>query len=680
MCQGASPLDPGAGKPTSARPMKKERESGYTSRPIKDGVDVALAHDDRMRTREPRYLLPQEHRRPQVSVLSASLEALEAREAAKLALQSHQARSKGSRPFWEAVVNLADEPPDVLVERMRRWCAEYERMTNHTALYCSVHRDEGAEIDDGKGGKTVHYNVHAHVIIDRTNEHGSVIRLDKREMAETQSMTARVTGLKRGSTIESRRGAPARKHIPHAQWRLMKQREQEPPEDQEQTLERLTLERNHARAAEKAARDETKELYDILRDIMKASGVAKPKDYSAAKQIKSDISKLTDAIKFWREKAGDPPSPQTNSTSSSGSGGLHGSTKRRPGKRHDAAPLHPFLPGAVTLVGRTPRQREYAVRAMQKQLLDRNGAGLDVLLSRVVQRGMDDSPSGATSRVRRRTSGTGSRGVTQRSPDNSAPSSDDARETHAIYLELYHAMKAVGRIATRLPAAVSLRAKAEQYPEAKQHDKANDRSWLFQQLSEWQKRLEQAERLDSEAAGQLQTRVNAAETAVQHEKEEREADRIAHRHRRNYRPGFGGQGLDRREWFPFIELERQWDQYARCTAYKSPEGETWFVTTRNRVEVINQTDQSLAVALRVASKKFGNRIEITGPQEFRERAARLAARLGIEVVDADLQPIVTAERSALHQETRQDRSGPAIEPEAGRGQDDDDEPPRGRSR
>ena len=664
--------------------MEKERESGYTSRPIKNGVGVALAHDDRMRTREPRYLLRREHRRPQVTVLPSTLEALEAREAAKLALQSRQARAKGSRHFWEAVVNLADEAPDVLTERMRTWCSEYERMTSHTVLYCSVHRDEGAEIDDGKGGKTVHYNVHAHVIIDRTDERGSVIRLDRREMAETQTMTARVTGLKRGSTIESRRGGYARRHIPHAQWRLMKQREQEPPEDAEQTLERLTLERNQARAAEKAARGETKELYDLLRDLMKTSGVAKPKDYSAAKQIKSDIAKLTDAIKFWREKAGDPPFLQTNNTSSSESGGSHDSTKRRSRKRHDAAPLHPFLPGAVTLAGRTPREREHAVRSLQKRLLDRDRTGPILPLSRVIRESVDRGPQDRNYSVRRSASGAGGRRrVTQTSADSSAPSSHDARETHAIYLELYHTMKAVGRIATRLPSAASLRAKIEQYSEAKQHDKTSDRQWLIQQLADWEKRLQEAERLDSEAAEQLQTRVNAAETAIEHEKQEREADRIAHRRRRNYRPGFGGQGLDRRDRFPFVELERQWDQQARCTTYKSRDGETWFVTTRNRVEVINQSDQSLAVALRIAAKKFGNRIEITGPREFRERAARLAARLGIEVADADLQHIIAAERSEMRQETRQDRPGPATGPEADREAPDDDdepEPPRGRSR
>lgn len=236
-------------------------------------------------------------------------------------------------------------------------------------------------------------------------------------------------------------------------------------------------------------------------------------------------------------------------------------------------------------------------------------------------------------------------------------------------------MKAVGRIATRLPSAASLRAKIEQYSEAKQHDKTGDRQWLIQQLFEWEKRLQEAERLDSEAAEQMQTRVNNAEAAAEHEMQEREADRVAHRHRRNYRAGFSGQGLDRRDRFPFIELQREWDQQARCTTYKSRDGETWFVTTRNRVEVINQTDQSLVVALKVAAKKFDGRIEITGPQEFRERAARLAVRLGIEVADADLAHIVAEERAKIQQE--QDRPGP-IEPETGR--EPDDEPPRGRSR
>ena len=219
----------------------------------------------------------------------------------------------------------------------------------------------------------------------------------------------------------------------------------------------------------------------------------------------------------------------------------------------------------------------------------------------------------------------------------------------------------------------SKRATQTDYQIAKQH--ATDIKWLTEKLAKWQSFADERER---ESIGES-ARAEAAKTEADALRNEREADRVAHRHRRNYRAGFSGQGLDRRDRFPFIELQREWDQQARCTAYKSLDGETWFIATRNRVEVINQTDQSLAIALRVAAKKFDNRIEITGPQEFRERAARLAVRLGIEVVDADLAHVVAVERTKMRQEAGQDRSGPAIEPEAGR-EPDDDEPPRGRSR
>ena len=214
------------------------------------------------------------------------------------------------------------------------------------------------------------------------------------------------------------------------------------------------------------------------------------------------------------------------------------------------------------------------------------------------------------------------------------------------------------------------------YQIAKRH--ATDATWLADELRKWQKFADERERESIEA----DARADAARAEASALRDEREADRIVHRRRRNYRPGLDGQGLDRRDRFPFVELERAWDPHARCTAYRSHDGETWFVTTRNRVEVIKQTDQSLAVALRVAAKKFGNRIEITGPREFRERAARLAARLGIEVADADLQHIVAEARANMRQETQQDRSGPPIEPEAGREDPDDDEPepPRGHRR
>lgn len=668
-------------------------------------IRQAVFHDKRLALsdKRPSYLLADEYHLGNVEIPgSLSLDECLAVEARKRELSSAKARAtKGYSPIDEGIIVLADLPEHPIGEalaryksdqqaRLQEWRSRFEGMTGQRVLRIDIHLDEGYRDEGG----TPHYNGHAHVLIDRTDDRGRVIRFTRKDdpqyrtitevNAELQSMTSEVLGLVRGE-----RGS-RRRRLSHHQYREAMQRAALVNQD---AMDRVSAERDRARESERAARtaeaatkSEAKELYSLLRDLMKASGVAKLEDYSDVRQIKTDVTKLVDAIKYWREKAGDRPSPQTNTTSGSEAGESHGSTERPSRKRHDAAPLQILLPGAVALAGRTSREREDAVRSLQKRLLDRDRTGPILSLSRVVRESVDRGSQDGNYSVRRSAPGAGdtgnggSREIARRSTDSSAPNTDDSRDTHAIYLDLYHTMKTVGRIAARLPAAVSLRAKAEQYPEAKQHDKANDRQWLIRQLSEWEKRLQDAERLDSEAAEELRTRASAAETAVEHEKEEREADRTAHRRRRHYRPGFGGQGLDRRDRFPFVELDREWDQRARCTAYKAADGETWFVTTRNWVEVINQTEQSMAVALRVAAKKFHGRIEITGPREFRERAARLAARLGIEVVDADLQSVVQAAQSAMDHESSQDRLGPPIEPEAGREEDPDDEPPRGHGR
>ncbi len=52
---------------------------------------------------------------------------------------------------------------------------------------------------------------------------------------------------------------------------------------------------------------------------------------------------------------------------------------------------------------------------------------------------------------------------------------------------------------------------------------------------------------------------------------------------------------------------------------------------------------SLEAALRIAAQKYGGKVDITGSSEFRERATRQASRLGIQVLNGDLQGIVQNE-------------------------------------
>lgn len=655
-------------------------------------IRQAVHHDARLALADhrPSYLLPDRYHLGNVEVPgSLSLNECLAVEAHKHAIASKKAKAtKGYSPIDEAVINLASLPDPPAGEalasykadqqvRLAEWRTRFEQMTRQRVLRIDIHLDEGYVDAAGEP----HYNGHAHVLIDRTDDRGLVVRFTRKDdpeyrtitevNSELQTMTAEVVGLERGERGSKRR------RLSHYQYR---EAMQQANRSQAQAVARLIGERDRAqeaareaRAAERVAKSEAKELYDQLRDLMIASGLAKQRDYQNARQIKTDTAKLTEAIKFWREKAGDPPTVPETSRADIRLGESCDTRDRRPRERIDASPVpHPFLPGAVALAGRTKAERGYAVRALQKRLLDRDRAGVAVPLSSVVRKRVDAGAEERDNRVRWGTAGRIAEGSASR------PLADQ-REAHDIYLELFHAMKAVGRISRQIPQAVALRAEQEAYQEAKNRDAAGERDWLSAQLAEWTKRLVEAEGLEAEAAGALRDRVRDAETAVEEERRDRAADRGVYRRRQSYRPGFGGQGLGGGDRFPFIELEREWDQHARCTAYKRGR-EVWFVTTRTRVEVINQADESMVVALRVAAKKFGGRIEITGPPEFRGRAARLAARLGIEVADADLQNIVQAESSALIRDPVYGHRESRIEGQSGPEPDGDEPEPRGRSR
>jgi hypothetical protein len=83
-------------------------------------------------------------------------------------------------------------------------------------------------------------------------------------------------------------------------------------------------------------------------------------------------------------------------------------------------------------------------------------------------------------------------------------------------------------------------------------------------------------------------------------------------------------------------LTRERDEAARMTIWKDSQGREVLHVTRSRVEVLDHSRDVERVALRIAAKKFGGQVSLTGSAEFRERLARLATRENIEVADADL--------------------------------------------
>ena len=221
----------------------------------------------------------------------------------KMHLASRQAKAtKDYSPLWEGVINLPEPSPDVTpahqIQIVRQWCKDYEAMTGHKVLRADVHLDEGYIDADGKP----HFNAHAHVMCDRTDEKGRVKKLTSTVLREVQNMTAEVTTLQRG--IDSRK--TGRKHIGHQHFRFDAEKNRLDVEKPKADLARLQkkskewsdadlskinqlqakLDGEPARqaAALAAQKLQLDEQYRLDREALKASGEAKQADYQALKR------------------------------------------------------------------------------------------------------------------------------------------------------------------------------------------------------------------------------------------------------------------------------------------------------------------------------------------------------------------------------------------------------------
>ena len=291
--------------------MATSRGSSVHFKPLRSPM-LCEAHN--RRAVNPQYLLPEKDREPNLVVRDGDVAQAYAQ---KMTLASGRARATPKySPLKEGVVNLADEAPEALRERMEHWCVEYEHITGERVVACVIHRDEGRIAVDG----TVHRNVHAHVVVDRTDERGRVVNLipdgkggtrrttitdRKAQGRRVQDMTARVTGLARGADARESK----RRHIEHHSYRALARQNRLRDVECEDTLrrerdashavavdairERETAQSAHAQAlavlreiGEKyGVRIErgTKADYDGLRAVMKASGTAQQTEYQRLK-------------------------------------------------------------------------------------------------------------------------------------------------------------------------------------------------------------------------------------------------------------------------------------------------------------------------------------------------------------------------------------------------------------
>ncbi len=274
----------------------------------------AVAHASRRVP--PQYLLPPEHSLGTHVVIDDKGE-VQKKLTEKMALASRQAKaSKDYSPLWEGVINLPPPSKSITVEHqiqmVKTWCEQYEAITGHKVLRADIHLDEGYV--DASGNP--HYNGHAHVMSDRTDAAGKVIKLSPKQLREVQGMTAEVTQLERGQDARKTR----RQHLNHYQFRFAAEQGRQQLEQTKTGYEHLLDDRmdvlkeqrgkvkslgdDLAKARAEAAilkaqlleEKALSEQYKAEREALKQSGVAKQADYQALKaQYEAAKAALTTA-------------------------------------------------------------------------------------------------------------------------------------------------------------------------------------------------------------------------------------------------------------------------------------------------------------------------------------------------------------------------------------------------
>ena len=172
---------------------------------------------------EPTYLLPEGKSLGTICLLDDKGMVASVLEA-KMALASRQALRQGDySPVWEGVINLRrpEQGEDAKAYKLEcskvisEWCTSYQNMTGHTVLRADIHLDEGHIVDG-----VALLNAHAHVICDKTNDKGRVLKVNAPELRKIQDMTAKVTRLERGkNSLQT-----GRKHIDHQAYKYLAER------------------------------------------------------------------------------------------------------------------------------------------------------------------------------------------------------------------------------------------------------------------------------------------------------------------------------------------------------------------------------------------------------------------------------------------------------------------------
>jgi MobA/VirD2-like, nuclease domain/Large polyvalent protein-associated domain 7/TraI-like middle domain len=190
------------------------------------------------------------------------------------------------------------------------------------------------------------------------------------------------------------------------------------------------------------------------------------------------------------------------------------------------------------------------------------------------------------------------------------------------------AQRADGRLALSLWAF-----RAAAHREAMQRRHGNERRALTQQLPRsevWRRWLERQALAGDEAA-------KAALRGIRYR---------AQRNRQR-EDAIEGEEATEQLIFTVASLRAEIDAARLVVIYRRADGVEAFRDTGPRIVMRDRSDASLEAALRVAAQKYAGHVQVTGCEPFRERAARMATRLGIAVENAELQTIVSEERQRI---------------------------------
>ena len=580
--------------------MATSRGSSVHFKPLRNPV-LSEVHDRRVLS--PKYLLPEEHRLENITVIEGDVVGIYE---GKMALASGRARAtEGYSPLKMGVVNLPDESPEILTEMADRWAAEYQRITGEKIVAMVIHRDEGRVDEDG----VVHRNVHAHVVSDRTDERGRTRRMDRPAMSrigrEVQDMTAKVTGLARGE--DSR--ASGRRHIDHhayralaRQGRILNTAEREQVAQQD---EQLRQQGARADAAEKQAGDAKREADNARWDAGLHRRAAERLDGAREEFVAAHPEKVAPEDIARARRTLEMHSREHGLDYADGYRSLRADWVRENDRETRAGRDRPHS------------QRDYSALRMAHLEMEAEHRG-----ARQERAKRDRS----TRRGRRQTHrARQERDQTRRQQTGGRSSAGAGRQDRTEYQRLRETMA--------LFSATSARATQADYQEAKR--RAGDAAWCAAQRALWEAKAK-AIGTTLEA---LRLQAAAREKERQRERQRRKRDRevrdlLDQVVRQGATDSIAGVPLPERPPWRIGDFRREWDQARRRVIYRDSSGGEAFAVSRHLITGPGlQRDDALRAALVVASAKFGGQVSLTGSVEFRARAAREAARLGIRVVD-----------------------------------------------